>query len=106
MEATIGKSNLHTCHGETTENTVGEAVLESLLYRGDELLRNVTTLNLVDELQVAILVVFVLRTDCNIDTSELTTTTTLLLVSLTALGSADNGLLVVNLGAYPGYILP
>ena len=97
MEATIGKSYLQTCHWEATEYTILQAVLESLLYRWDELLRNITTLYLVDKLKIALCVVFVLWSDGNIDTSELTTTTRLLLVCLTALCCRRDSLLVVNL---------
>ena len=96
MEATIEKSNLQTSYRITTEYTVLQAILEALLYCWDELLRNVTTLNLVDELEIALLVVLVLRTDVNDDVSELTTTTRLLLVNLTEVNLACDSLLVVN----------
>ena len=57
MERTVDKSNLKTCNRESTEYTSLQAVLESLLYSRDEFLRYVTTLNLVNKLKVALLVV-------------------------------------------------
>ena len=98
MERTVGEDNLEVCHRIATEYATLHSVLEALLYRGDEFLRNVTTLNLVDELEVALLIICVLRTDCNDDVSELTTTTRLLLVNLAELYRLCNCLLVVNLG--------
>ena len=97
MERTISQCNLKTSHWETTEYTVAKTILEALLYCRDELLRYVTTLNNVDKLQVALLVILVLWLDSYVNTSEFTTTTRLLLISLTALSCLSNSLLVVNL---------
>ena len=97
MERTISQSNLKTCQRETTEYTTIETVFETLLYRWNKLLRYVTTLNDIDKLQVALFVILIFWLDCYIDTSKLTTTTRLLLISLTALCSLCNSLFVVNL---------
>ena len=82
--------------------TILHGCLEALLDRGDELLRNVTTLHLVDELQTAILLdvpIVINRTNVNDDVSELTATTRLLLVNLTIThNSLRDSLLIVNLG--------
>ena len=85
VEATVGERDLQTRHREATEHTIGEAVAEALLNRGDKLLRHVTTLDDIDKLQVALLEVLILRFDGDVDTSELTTTTRLLLEGLAAL---------------------
>ncbi len=99
VEATIGEHNLDATHGEATQHTVLHRILEALLYGRNELLGHVTTLHLVDELYVALSVVFVLRTYGNDDVGKLTATTTLLLVNLTpAFNGLRDGLLIVNLG--------
>ena len=97
MERTIDQGHLQAVHRIATEHTVLHGALEALLNRGDEFLRNVTTLNLVDELESALLVVFIYRTNIDDDVGKLTATTALLLVNLTEVNSLGDGLLVVNL---------
>ena len=50
MERTVEKRNLQLVECVTSEDTVGHSLLEALLYRGDEFLRHVTTLDFIDEL--------------------------------------------------------
>ena len=97
MERAIDECHLHAVHWIASEDTVLHGVLEAFLYRWDELLRNVTTLNLVNELQTAFLEVFVNRTNVNDDVGKLTASTRLLFVNLAEVNSLGDCFLVVNL---------
>ena len=98
MERTVGQRYLQVLHRIATKNTILHGVLETFLYRRDKFLRNVSALHLVDELEVALLVVFVLRTNGNDNVGKLTTTTTLFLVNFAKCNVLGDGLFVVNLG--------
>ena len=102
MERTIDNNDLQRVNRIATEDTILHSCLEALLDRGDELLGDVTTFHLVDELQTTVLLdipVLINRTDIYDDISELTATTRLLLVNLTVThDSLGDGFLIVNLG--------
>ena len=97
MERTIEQLNLKAVHREATKNTTLHSILEALLYRRNEFLRNVTAGNLVDKLQATLFEVLVNRTNINDNVCKLTTTTGLLLVNLAEVNRLRNGLFVVNL---------
>jgi hypothetical protein len=85
---TVEQFNLSDCQRIATENTILHGVLETFLYRRNEFLRNVTTLNLSTNCSPPSLSL-IHRTNINNDVGELTTTTTLLLVNLTQIDSLE-----------------
>ena len=96
MERTVNQGNLELLNREACQNTVLHCCGETLLHRWDEFLRNVTTLNFVNKLQVAF-EAFVNRFNANDDVGKLTATTALLLVNLTEVNSLGDAFFVCYL---------
>ena len=88
--------NLHRVHLVTGQRTVGHRRSKALLHRRDELLGNITALDLVNERKAHRTVVG--RADLEDDVGELTTATGLLLEHLAVLNRLGKRLLVVDLG--------
>ena len=93
MERTVDYSHLQVFYRIAGKHTVLHCGLEALLDRGDELLGDVTALNLVDKLEVA-LEAFVNRLYAYDDIGKLTATTGLLLEYLAEFNRLGDGFLV------------
>src|SRR5699024_9318068 len=78
-------------------HTVLHCSCETLLYRRNEFLRNITALHFVNKLQTALSKVLINRTDIHDDIRKLTATTRLLLVNFAQVNSLRDSFLIVNL---------
>ncbi len=96
MERTVLEGDLHRVHGVTGQCAVRHRRLEALLHGRNELLGNVTALDLIDERKTHL--AFLGGTDLEDDVGELTATAGLLLEHLAVLYGLREGLLVVHLG--------
>ena len=96
VETTINHGHFQFIQRITSQYTGLHSLVEALLYSGDILLRNITTLNDIFELKCS-LEAFVSRLYANNHISVLTTTTGLLLICLTQLNSLRDSLAVCHL---------